>query len=439
MLELKRNNLKAVVTQQLRRQRTSDAGIIQIRIPVGQTDPLAWLRRQATWPHWFWQARGENVYVAGAGVVHQVDTQTQPDLDHAIAAMQQVLADSDETIRYVGGMAFDPYRTPTGPWMDFDRFFFFVPQVQLELCNGQAVLAFQCLRSHSVTAESVLAELDALTAMPNQAQTTTAGRIQSDIQVPNQEQWCPMVRDVLSRLDKQSGKLVPACRRNVIAERRLDPHDILARLRAAGQDAYQFLLGFEGAAFLGRSPELLYQRHGRKLCSEALAGTSQGASEETLLESAKDNTEQDYVIRDLQEAMGQICNEVRVSSGKEVVTWGRLVHLKSSLHGRLKPGLGDAAILQALHPTAAVLGYPRQQAWELLQAFETIHRGWYAGPIGWVARDRAEFAVAIRSALCHGKTLEIYAGAGIVKGSDPEQEFDEICNKMKPYIDLFVK
>ena len=80
-----------------------------------------------------------------------------------------------------------------------------------------------------------------------------------------------------------------------------------------------------------------------------------------------------------------------------------------------------------------MLGYARDRAWSVLRAEECFNRGWYAAPVGWIGRDAAEFAVAIRSALVYEDTLELYAGAGIVRGSDPQLEWNEILSKMNHF------
>ena len=101
-----------------------------------------------------------------------------------------------------------------------------------------------------------------------------------------------------------------------------------------------------------------------------------------------------------------------------------------AVEGR-KAGVTDAQIIQALHPSAAVLGYPRDKAWQWLRAYEDHVRGWYAGPVGWFERDRAQFAVAIRCAMVASTQLHFYAGAGLVPASRPLEEWEEVENKMR--------
>ena len=109
-------------------------------------------------------------------------------------------------------------------------------------------------------------------------------------------------------------------------------------------------------------------------------------------------------------------------------------HLVARLEGVLRQGVDDGAILAAIHPTAAVAGFPRQLSVERIEQLEPFDRGWYAGPVGWIGRDRAEFAVSIRSGLIINNVIDLYSGAGIVEGSTPDSEWKEIENKIANFL-----
>src|SRR5690606_13237925 len=94
----------------------------------------------------------------------------------------------------------------------------------------------------------------------------------------------------------------------------------------------------------------------------------------------------------------------------------------------------DADLLRGLHPTPAVGGVPRDRAMAFIASRENFDRGWYAGPVGWISSDAAEFAVAIRSGIVDGDTLALYSGAGIVEGSEPAAEWGEIEQKMSNFL-----
>jgi len=114
-------------------------------------------------------------------------------------------------------------------------------------------------------------------------------------------------------------------------------------------------------------------------------------------------------------------------------------HLKASLNGRLKPGVSDSDLLVSLHPTPAVGGYPTDRAVDEIFSLALFDRGWYASPTGWIGADAAEFCVAIRSGLIDRNRLALFSGAGIVAGSRPEREWDEIENKIGSFLSLITE
>ncbi len=156
----------------------------------------------------------------------------------------------------------------------------------------------------------------------------------------------------------------------------------------------------------------------------------------TLLNSAKDRTEHEVVVRSTQAALTAVCTEVIRAPGTPRVAQSQSVqHLATPLRGRLADGGCVLDLVERLHPTPAVGGFPRDVALAAIREREGIDRGWYAGAVGWVNRaGEGEFAVAIRSALLAGREATLYAGAGIVADSDPEAEYAETCLKLEPML-----
>ena len=111
-------------------------------------------------------------------------------------------------------------------------------------------------------------------------------------------------------------------------------------------------------------------------------------------------------------------------------------HLQTPIEGPSAPGVDVLDALLAMHPTPAVGGSPREPALEAIARLEGMDRGWYAGPIGWMdVNGEGAFAVALRSALLHGREALLYAGAGIVAASDPERELAEAELKLQPLLE----
>ena len=200
-----------------------------------------------------------------------------------------------------------------------------------------------------------------------------------------------------------------------------------------------------GVAFLGASPERLFNREGNVIVSEAVAGTRpRGLSSEDdeglredLLHSAKDLSEHTYVRNGIGEALAPLCEELEIDGDIAEMKLARGRHLRSRVRGILKDGVTDAGLLEALHPTPAVGGYPRDGALAEIRDLEPFDRGLYAGPVGWIGAEASDFAVGIRSGLVRGRTLDLYSGAGIVDGSVPDEEWAEIENKISDFTGMF--
>jgi len=193
---------------------------------------------------------------------------------------------------------------------------------------------------------------------------------------------------------------------------------------------------------MGASPERLYRRTGRAIETEALAGTrprGEGAADEALraelLADDKERREHRIVVDGIREALAGLCVNVREDPTISVLQLRNCQHLFETVEGVLANGVTDGDVLRALHPTPAVGGTPTVDAVRWIAALEPFDRGWYAGPVGWIGRDSAEFAAAIRCGLACGDSLRVYSGAGIVAGSTPEREWAEIENKMSNFLE----
>lgn len=112
----------------------------------------------------------------------------------------------------------------------------------------------------------------------------------------------------------------------------------------------------------------------------------------------------------------------------EVIRLRKVQHLRRRIHARLNLA-SDTDCLQRLQPTAAVAGLPRNIARQFIAENEPFSRGWYAGSAGYLSLKQTEFSVTLRSAWVEDSQIHLYAGAGIVAGSDPQQEWQEINNK----------
>jgi isochorismate synthase EntC len=134
----------------------------------------------------------------------------------------------------------------------------------------------------------------------------------------------------------------------------------------------------------------------------------------------------------LLEALGTMCDEITADDEPSLLALPHVQHLHTAVRARLLAGHSLLDLAGAVHPTPAVGGTPRAAALAFIREHEQLDRGWYAAPIGWVGRDAGELAVALRSALVHGGVATLFAGCGIVAGSEPARELAESRVKLRP-------
>ncbi|WP_224366525.1 isochorismate synthase [Hyalangium versicolor] len=202
--------------------------------------------------------------------------------------------------------------------------------------------------------------------------------------------------------------------------------DVVARLREQNPRCVTFMFHAPGGvAFLGATPETLCRVDRRTLETEALAGSAAPTLAEGLGGSDKDRREHEAVVDYILSALRPLAVRVSADSSPSLLPLKNVVHLRTGIRAELRNSVSPAHVVQALHPTPAVGGVPREAALGFLRQAEALDRGWYAGPVGWVGPAGAHMAVALRSALVRGSHARLFVGAGIVQGSSPESEWRE--------------
>jgi isochorismate synthase len=261
--------------------------------------------------------------------------------------------------------------------------------------------------------------------------------------------YCAQVRSAIDSIAAgELEKVVLARSLRVRHDGRFELGSFLDSLRQLYPSCVSFAVSRNGDAFVGATPESLVKLEGDRVAACALAGSApRGRSPEQdealgrrLRESKKDQEEHAVVVRVICSTLDPLCDELLVPEAPDLMRVEGIQHLRTRVEGRLR---GDAsqrpsllALVAALHPTPAVGGAPRRQALEWIERCEGMERGWYAGPVGWIdAEGGGEFHVALRSGLilggAQGDRARLFAGAGIVAGSDPESELRETRLKLR--------
>lgn len=245
-----------------------------------------------------------------------------------------------------------------------------------------------------------------------------------------------LVQDAKERIAiRHAAKIVAARRVDLELNAPVDVGRVARALDAQNPGCHRFVFRRNGAAFVGASPERLIRRDAEHISSVALAGSAAPEDAESLLQSLKDHDEHEHVVRHLREALRPFCDDVQGSTKPSLRPLNHVVHLETPFAATLREPVHVLRLAAALHPTPAVGGVPTQFATGWIREVEGADRGWYAGLIGWFnAAGDGELAVAIRSALLHGRDVALWSGAGIVAESDPVSEEEEADRKLRPIL-----
>jgi menaquinone-specific isochorismate synthase len=224
------------------------------------------------------------------------------------------------------------------------------------------------------------------------------------------------------------------------ADEPIDARVLLQRLAGRYPDCFTFACD----GMVGATPELLVKRAGSQVSALVLGGTlPRGADQaqdkalgEALLASAKNNEEHAYAVDSIREALGPLCQTLDVEARPSLLKFPNLQHLGTQVRGILADGntaRSALALAAAVHPPAAVCGTPAVVALDLIRDLEHMDRERYAGPVGWVdAHGNGEWGIALRCGQLSGRTARLFAGCGIVAGSEPAAELAETLVKLQP-------
>jgi isochorismate synthase len=271
--------------------------------------------------------------------------------------------------------------------------------------------------------------------------------------------FCAQVERALADIDAgQVAKVVLARSLEILHGGHFELSRFLARLRETYPSCVTLAVTRGGEAFVAATPEPLISLAGAHAESAALAGTAPRgrtpeedvARGEALLASEKDRAEHGWVAEAICAALAPVCESVEAPEAPVLRRMEGIQHLETPIRAKLPripeggsedgaAPLGVLGLVDRVHPTPAVCGTPRPAARAWLRRFERMHRGWYAGPVGWVsAEGGGEFRVALRSGLLRNAVApdgrsraRLYAGSGLVRGSQPRAELEETRIKLR--------
>ncbi len=407
---------------------------------------------------------GRTHWLVGIGSAWTVSTRGEGRFAGVGAAWQGVVRDAagegclapDEPAQagpvLLGGFAFAP-EEPAGPeWEGFGAGCMILPRICVTGAEGEnwAVLATMVApdgpskhQADQVTGEG-LRFLEGLRDQPpacGRAGAAAPARAIAIEERPSPGAWKTGVAAASRAVGEGLLRKVVLARSVRVRGGPFDPVAALRRLDVGYPGCTLFAMANADRCFLGATPERLVRARGGEVSAMALAGTAPRGSDEDedrrlgamLLASGKDRLEHAAVVDLLREDLAGACHDVSVEDGPGLVRLANAQHLCTMLRARMEPGTALLDLVARLHPTPAVGGVPRAEALAWIRGHEGFERGWYAGPVGWLdQRGEGEFAVGIRSALLRADLAVLYAGCGIVAGSDPDAEYAESRLKLAP-------
>lgn len=383
------------------------------------SDPLSWLSCQRLYPQFYWQQRTGDDEVAAIGSLCQFSSLTQAqDFLEANAKMP--------SLRVWGLNAFDSAQG-----------FLFLSRLEWRRKGGEACLWLHLYSETSLREDAREAAEFLEKLLPAKPLLPLHLQCLSEKHFPEQAQWHNMIDLATEAISRgELDKVVLARATDLHFSTPVPAAGFMAASRRVNFKCYHFLLAFDAQhAFLGSSPERLWRRIDKALRTEALAGTVANHADDHrawslgqwLLKDDKNQRENMLVVEDICQRLKQNVGALEVLP-PQVVRLRKVQHLRRCIWTELEQP-DDAACLAQLQPTAAVAGLPREPAKSFINRFEPFDREWYAGSAGYLSRHQTEFCVALRCAKVTHTTVRLYAGAGIVAGSDASEEWQEIENK----------
>lgn len=432
--------------------------LVSATIPTPALDPLTLFSAAQYRERVFWAQPDREFALVAVGAEERLLGHGAERFTQVAATWQRLVADacidSDPTCPLptpvsLGGFTFDPARPPDAAWDAYPDALLLVPRFLLISSQGSCWLTVNCTISPREDTAALTAhitnDLQRLWRNSDVQQDdiyTKSSVLSSDSN--HSGQWHAAVTAILHGI--QAGaveKAVLARHQLVRSSRPISPTVVLRRLCSAYSGCTVFAFGRHASCFIGATPERLVRLDGQQVQVTALAGSAPRGSKDkedcafgrTLLSDDKERREHALVVQGLRAALAPLCCRLAIPDTPTLLRMPNVQHLYTPIAGELREKAHILQLVEALHPTPACGGFPREPALSLIRAHESFNRGWYAGPIGWIdGQGSGEFVAAIRSALLSTYEAILYAGCGIVAGSDPEREYQESCLKLRPML-----
>ncbi|MGF1481423.1 MAG: isochorismate synthase MenF [Cyanophyceae cyanobacterium] len=434
------------------------AKIISFSQEIEPVDPLAVLKAVEDEQHFYWEAPSQEEAIIGYGTTKEITIAGSERFVKARSFIQECLKQTirigDFNLLGAGPRFFCSFTFAPHSNAPFPAATVFLPRFQVIRAKQRCILVANVAIDRG-NIKSVLEQIrkEIQTVNLSKCQSFAAKfNVNRQTRIVEKTQaathFKTAVTGVLKSIQKEEfSKAVLARAIDVVASQRFDIADSLNNLRRRHPDCYIFSTSNgRGQAFIGASPERLISICDRQLVTDALAGSAprgKTAAEDVrfakaLLNSKKEQREHQAVTQFIVQQLQQLGLHPQ-RSPRQLLQLSNIQHLWTPIQARLPDDLNPLDIVAKLHPTPAVAGVPTPIACEQIRRYEDFDRGLYAAPLGWIDyQGNSHFLVGIRSALIEGDRARLYAGAGIVAGSDPEREYAEVQLKLQSLLKALV-
>jgi salicylate biosynthesis isochorismate synthase/menaquinone-specific isochorismate synthase len=414
---------------------------------------------------WFcWEQPDRGFALAGLGVAHEAASRGERRFAEVAEECQRIgrggVLEEPRGLPagagpvWLGGFAFDPDGGNTATWSSLAPASLVLPEISICRSGERSFLTVNAIIGPGDDAEQAGERLAARLAglrldapLPLLDPHPTAHAEIRSARPPREFEAA--VEGATARIeDGELSKVVLAREVIVGAAAAHDPAALFGAMREQFPTCFCFCCGTPEAAFIGASPELLVRRAGASVSTVALAGSTRRSSDpavddhlgEQLLRSDKNRREQRIVSERIVRALRPRAVWVEAAAEPEIVKVANIQHLATPVIAQLAEPHSAIEMAGLLHPTPAVGGEPWPAAAAAIADLEGMDRGWYAAPIGWMdATEDGEFCVALRSALLRDREAHLFAGVGVVAGSDPAAELEETEVKLGALLPLLAE
>lgn len=347
---------------------------------------------------------------------------------------------------------FDPSKSYS-LWKDFNSLRIYVPEIVFSFSLNEVIIHFNFLKGKENSINDAINKFDnfiKIVSEINSSEVESTGLNSSILSEENNNEiqsWNESVTKALKELGNGSlKKLVLSRVYNINLDSEINWDKLLQKLISRFPDCYLFFVKNKNSIFFGSSPEMFLKVTDQIAEVESVAGSAPRGEksesdyelEKNLKASDKNHQEHLFVSDFISDILIRYSNDVRIIEEKQIRKLDNIQHLITRISAVLNTKENLFELIDSLFPTPALCGVPKNYAMELIRSLEKHDRGLYSGIVGVMDfENNCELAVSIRSALASGKQVTAFAGAGLLKNSDPAEELIETNLKLDTILSLF--